>query len=527
MPSMPSMRPGMVFPTGARPVHHAPPRAEHMAPQRAYASSDVESRGAGKPPSQQQRMAASSPPPPGTREPSLVASTATSNLASASVVKQAPLGASTNQYLGLNQEQPASVVPSQASAQPVDDSPPESTTTMPLSTARVRMTDEAFRNKTTMLTVDVISGGDPNGNHTPSAKSGSLSRRTSVSAMARSNPGSAVDGKGGQSPAPGKGKIVLGSHMPPPRKVSSTSVIVQVIAVAIDRVDRAIVQEKLTAEPTPTPFVPGRSFCGRIIDCGLDVKKLRPGDLVFGLQDLRKCGALAEFLTVHQDLVAMAPESRLSAEQVAALPAAGVMVHQIVQNHCMILPKGSRVLVLNAHDSIGLLAMQEASRHGLVIVAQVPPNTSEGVSICRANGAAEVVTGDPLWAINMLHESSFSLVIDTVGGRHIYDACRRILASHGQFVTCFGDEHSVPSPTYRSHLRSLRRSFFRKDRKAIGYEWIGVDASADCRSALESIKSAAQRGAISPRIQSIISIDDAPRAFGDISDTSIVVVRIS
>ena len=405
---------------------------------------------------------------------------------------------------------------------------------MPMTSAgRIRPAGEAFENRTTMLTVDVLAGGGGNSSG-PGSTTGTLSRRSSLNVGSTAGGGRARPSSGdwhgsdfGPARGGGKGTIVLSSHMAPPRKVSSTNVIVQIIAVAIDGVDRALVHERLQGEPTSSPFVPGRSFCGRILDCGIDVKKLRPGDLVFGLQDLRKCGALAEFMTIDQDLVATAPESRLSAEQVAALPATGVMVHQIVQNHCMLLPKGSRVLILNAHDNIGLLAMQEASRLGLVIVAQVPPHTSEGVSICRANGAAEVVTGEPLWTINVLHESSFSLVIDTIGGRQIYDACRRILASQGQFVTCFGDEHSVPSPTYRSHLRSLRRSFFRKDRKAIGYEWIGLDASADCRSALESIKTAAQRGVISPRIQSIIPIDDAPRAFDDSMDAGITVVRVS
>lgn len=277
--------------------------------------------------------------------------------------------------------------------------------------------------------------------------------------------------------------------------------------------------------------MPGRSFCGRVIESGWDVKKLRKGDTVFGLQDYRKCGALAEFMSIDQDLCALAPEGRLNAEQIAALPSTGVMVHQIVQNHCMVLPRGARVLILNAHDGIGLLAMQEASRLGLIIIAHVPAHAADGVSICEANGATEVITGEALWAINLLHESSFNLIVDTIGGRHIYDACRRILAHQGQFVTCYGDDRALPTPTYRSHLRSLRRSFFRKDRKGIGYEWIGIDAGPDCRIALESIKVAAQRGAICPRIQSILPLEDAARALDEDGesdkDSGVVVIRIS
>ena len=66
----------------------------------------------------------------------------------------------------------------------------------------------------------------------------------------------------------------------------------------------------------------------------------------------------------------------------------------------------------------------------------------------------------------------------------MYDASRRILASSGSYVTCFGDEHSAANPNLKSHMRSLRRSFFKKDKKNIGYEWIGTDSGEDCRDAL-------------------------------------------
>ena len=408
---------------------------------------------------------------------------------------------------------PAPVVPPVPPAPAPAPAPAPPSPSVPLTPmGRVRNVNTSFRRKPTMLTVDVVAGSSDaaSTNGSASGKSGSIARRAS-----RTRVGSASEGS--------TGVIVLGSHMTPPRKVSSSGVIVKVIAVAIDNVDRAMVRNVLRDAPS-TPFVPGRSFCGRVVDCGLDVKRLRPGDLVFGLQDLRKCGALAEYIMVHQDVVAVAPEGRLVPEQIAALPATGVMVHQIVQNHCMVLPRGSRILVLNAHDMIGRLTMQEASRLGMVTVAQVPPGVPHAEALCRQNGAVEVLTGDPLWTINLLHESSFNLVVDTIGSRHIYDACRRVLANYGQFVTCCGDDSLVASPMYRSHMRSLRRSFFRKDRKAIGYEWIGVDTSADTRQALESIRSAVQHGALTPQIRAILPVEMAAQALGASIDPDLVVL---
>ncbi|WFC98913.1 hypothetical protein MYAM1_001646 [Malassezia yamatoensis] len=475
-------------------------RAPTVSESRTRASPDYETQSA----LTALRQQAGSPPI--TREPSLTASTSMLNPVTASVMKKAPLGASTNRVLGLA----------------ADDESIKSPPSMTSSVSRTRIsTKDLLRSRPTMITVNVTSGTLP------------VSAKT-----LRRKPSSATDAgrrwrDTDSSHAPDHSAqltVALSSHVAPPRKISPTQILVQIIAVAIDNIDRALLRERAQSDPGQ-PWVPGRSFCGRVIESGWDVKKIRKGDTVFGLQDYRKCGALAEFMSIDQDLCALAPEGRLTAEQIAALPCTGIMVHQIVQNHCMVLPRGARILILNAHDGIGLLAMQEASRLGLIIIAHVPAHAADGVSICEANGATEVVTGEALWAINLLHESSFNLIVDTIGGRAIYDACRRILAHQGQFVTCFGDDRALPTPTYRSHLRSLRRSFFRKDRKGIGYEWIGIDAGPDCRIALESIKVAAQRGAICPRIQSILPIEDAARALdqdmGSDKDSGLVVIRIS
>jgi NADPH:quinone reductase-like Zn-dependent oxidoreductase len=217
------------------------------------------------------------------------------------------------------------------------------------------------------------------------------------------------------------------AHTPPPRKLTSTHVLVQIMTCAIDETDRQLLREEIKRMKA-YGFIPGRSFCGRVMETGWEVKRVRKGDVVFGLQSSRKCGALAEFMTIDQNLIAKAPEDCLTTEEIAALPAVGVMAYQMMTNHCSQLMRGSRVLILNAHDGVGFLTMQEAANLGLIIVAQCPDSISDGVALCEANGANEVVIGDPLWALNSLHESSFDLVLDTIGGRRVYDAAKRVLA---------------------------------------------------------------------------------------------------
>lgn len=56
-------------------------------------------------------------------------------------------------------------------------------------------------------------------------------------------------------------------------------------------------------------FIPGRSFVGRVLDCGWDVKDehVRRGDWVIGHLETRKCGALTQFIVVDRHRVHRVP----------------------------------------------------------------------------------------------------------------------------------------------------------------------------------------------------------------------------
>ncbi|KAJ7155365.1 hypothetical protein C8R43DRAFT_1126036 [Mycena crocata] len=67
-------------------------------------------------------------------------------------------------------------------------------------------------------------------------------------------------------------------------------------------------RDKDTASPE-VGFVPGRAFVGRVLECGWDVRDevVRRGEWVVGLLDVRKSGALAEFITVDRHRIHRVP----------------------------------------------------------------------------------------------------------------------------------------------------------------------------------------------------------------------------
>lgn len=139
-------------------------------------------------------------------------------------------------------------------------------------------------------------------------------------------------------------------------------------------------------------------------------------------------GCLAEYIVCERKRLSRIPLGvNLSLEEVACLPLLGVTAHRA----CIGQTRGSRALILNAHEGVGALVAQELSSMGLHVIAHVPLDVNNAEDDAWENGAKEVFADDAVAMINAQHESGFEFVLDTIGGRRIYDACRRVLRSNG------------------------------------------------------------------------------------------------
>ncbi|PLW49134.1 hypothetical protein PCASD_02972 [Puccinia coronata f. sp. avenae] len=339
--------------------------------------------------------------------------------------------------------------------------------------------------------------------------------------------------------------------------LSSREVLVEVLAVALDQWDlnlicsmgassRTIINPNLNQsrlqheQKFRNSIVPGRSFFGKVIEIGKAVKKLRRGELVYGLQELSKSGALCGRIKVSSDYVARAPvilnkyqkaccgvsnsgsssttlDNRkqraehwspipLSSIEIASLPLLAVPAALIASTVCVGMPKGSKMLILNGHKGIGRMIVQlmryfRPSRD-LWITVHVPCTATgnlvdleELVDQLEEEGATEVVTSESvLGLLHAQHESSFDIVLDTIGGQRIYDGSRRLLHHSGMFVTTIGPASTTSLSKSRFfRLRSLKRHFFKKDSKKIRYWQVtpadGFDGAhpEEIRTVLETI----------------------------------------
>ncbi|EGO01527.1 hypothetical protein SERLA73DRAFT_176842, partial [Serpula lacrymans var. lacrymans S7.3] len=135
------------------------------------------------------------------------------------------------------------------------------------------------------------------------------------------------------------------SYRAPPVYVGAGSVLVQVWAVGLDGVDGRLVgvqmdsggvnafssrdsedwidkadgsktrdKDKEKIKPAPVGYIPGRSFVGRVLEVGWEVREetAKKGDWVVGLLGVGKCGALAEFILVDRHRVHRIPHPVIS-----------------------------------------------------------------------------------------------------------------------------------------------------------------------------------------------------------------------
>lgn len=226
-------------------------------------------------------------------------------------------------------------------------------------------------------------------------------------------------------------------------------------------------------------------------------------------------------------------------EQLALLPICGLPAHRAVSTLGDLEDSPSiSALVLQGHDGAGALAVQELVAARFRVTVQIPPatplpdgkvNEKDVLSVrlaeerVRRYGASNVIIDDPGTAVNSLEANSYDLVIDTVGGKAIWDACRRVLRSNGQFTTLAGEEtRAVPNARaqVRSNWRSLKQAFVKQDRKALGYAWISPAADVgiggeDVRDTLIALSQRVVDNGLRPWVDParLVPFESAPMLF--------------
>jgi len=174
--------------------------------------------------------------------------------------------------------------------------------------------------------------------------------------------------------------------------------------------------------PKPKDFVPGLSAAGVVEQTGTNVRRLKPGDEVFG-----ECrGACAEYaLGTEKTLVAK--PTGLTFAQAAAIPTSALAALQGLRDAAKVRP-GQRVLINGAAGGVGTYAVQIAKSMGAHVTGVCG---SSSVEMVLGLGADEVIdyTAEDFAS----GERTYDLILDNVANRP-FSELRRALTPEGRVL---------------------------------------------------------------------------------------------
>ena len=172
----------------------------------------------------------------------------------------------------------------------------------------------------------------------------------------------------------------------------------------------------------PGTRVRGVDLAGHVEAVGRNVRRLKPGDEVFGVG----MGSFAEYAISFENRLAPRPRT-LSLEEAAALPVAGLTALQGLRDTAQLRP-GQRVVVYGAGGGVGTFAVQVAKALGAHVTAV---SRAGNLDLLRSIGADEVVDYS---VEDFTRREARAHVLFDVGANRSYADCRRVLGPGGMHV---------------------------------------------------------------------------------------------
>jgi len=252
----------------------------------------------------------------------------------------------------------------------------------------------------------------------------------------------------------------------------------------------------------PKAHVPGLDFAGEVEAVGKDVTKFPPGGAVFGWSK----GALAEYLSVTEDALAVKPTS-VSFAEAATIAVAGLTALKALRKGQV--ESGHHVLVVGASGGVGTFAVQLAKALGADVTGV---SSTKNLDLVRSLGADH--------AIDYTKEDftrggpRYDVILDMAGNHSLSDL-RRALRPHGTLVMV--GQAGIPTSEqswFKSLSRWLRAAVWSAfiDQRLVALILQTRSQEKDLQEDLAALKDFIEAGKLTPIITATYPLSEAPQA---------------
>ena len=220
-------------------------------------------------------------------------------------------------------------------------------------------------------------------------------------------------------------------------------ILIEVKATSLNPIDNKLLRHELGFNPE-LPAVLHGDVVGIVSAIGPGVRKFVLGDEVYACAGgfIGTPGALAEFIPVDENLVALKPKS-LSFAEAAALPLVVLTAWESLIDSAKIQP-GEHVLVHGGTGGVGHIAVQLAKAKGARVATTVSSDSK--AEIARRLGADEVINyreeSVDAYVQRLTGGRGFDAVYDTVSGP-VFDQSLNATRIRGRVVTVFTGTEST------------------------------------------------------------------------------------
>jgi NADPH:quinone reductase-like Zn-dependent oxidoreductase len=162
----------------------------------------------------------------------------------------------------------------------------------------------------------------------------------------------------------------------------------------------------------PKISILGSVFSGEVESVGIDVKKFKVGDLVFGHTDM-SFGSYAEYLCLPENGSLALKPSSISHKEAAVIPFGGVTALHFIKK-AMIKP-GQKVLVVGASGAVGSAAVQLAKSFGAYMTGVC---STANIDLVKSIGADKVI--DYTQEDFTKNGETYDFIFDTVNSTSVF-----------------------------------------------------------------------------------------------------------